>query len=348
MSALLNTQIRRFPSPLRYPGGKGKVANFMKLVFLANDLVGHEYVEPYAGGASVALSLLYEDYASHIHINDLDPAVFAFWAAVLDQTDDLCKRIRDTKVTVAEWERQRAVQSAKAPEPLDLAFSTFFMNRTNRSGIITGGIIGGRDQTGNWKLDARYNRDDLIRRINKVARFSSRITLTCQDALEFLDTWCLKAEDAFVYLDPPYFQKGGDLYRNYYEKQDHEAVAATVDRLKVPWIVSYDADPAVLSLYASRRSVEYSLSYSAAQRVRGSEVMFFASGLQVPVGDSPACVPGDIVDAALLAQLVDARIDGEVVDAVGDALAVDRRQGDLLPMPSALPYMGNSAIKTSR
>ncbi len=144
---------RRFPSPLRYPGGKGKVSNFIKLLFLENDLVDGTYAEPYAGGASVALSLLFEDYADHIHINDIDPALHTLWSCVLDDADSLCRLISDTDITTEEWQRQHDVQAALDPDRLELAFSTFFMNRTNRSGIITGGVIGGRLQNGPWKLD---------------------------------------------------------------------------------------------------------------------------------------------------------------------------------------------------
>src|SRR5215218_6813135 len=92
-----------FHSPLRYPGGKRKVANFIKLLMLENDLVGHAYAEPYAGGGSVALSLLYEEFASEIHINDLNQSVFAFWNAVLNETEALCRRISDVTVTMQEW-----------------------------------------------------------------------------------------------------------------------------------------------------------------------------------------------------------------------------------------------------
>ncbi len=301
-SAFTPNEIRRFPSPLRYPGGKGKVANFMKLLFLENSLLGGEYVEPYAGGASVALTLIIEGYADHIHINDLDPAVHAFWNAVLNHPDELCRRIRNTKVSVYQWHRQRAVQAAASPDELDLAFSTFFMNRTNRSGIITGGIIGGVGQDGPWKLDARYNRDDLIRRIEKIARFRTRISLTNLDAVEFLQPWCKpEAPPGLVYLDPPYYVKGGDLYRNFYGPDDHAAVAATTKALAIPWLVSYDADPAILKLYRGSRSLRYSLSYSAGTRGRGSEVMFFAPGLRVPRVESPARIPAAFVDDRLAA-----------------------------------------------
>lgn len=276
---------RRFPSPLRYPGGKGKISNYMKVLFIRNDLVGREYAEVYAGGASVALSLLFEDYASHIHINDLDPGVHAFWQAVLKQTEPLCRLIRDTPVSVEEWYRQQQIQDAVEPSPLELAFSTFFLNRTNRSGIIQGGVIGGQEQTGKWKIDARYNKKALTRRIEKISRHAGRITLTRRDGAEYLrEVVPTLPPGTFLYLDPPYFVKGGSrLYTNYYEDHDHvevgEAIQAINDR---PWVVSYDRVGEILDLYEGVDRIEYGLSYSAADRYRGREVMFFSDGLRQP------------------------------------------------------------------
>lgn len=271
-----------FVSPLRYPGGKGKVANFIKVLMLRNDLVGRDYFEVYAGGASVALSLLYEQYASHIHINDLNRSVFAFWSSALNDTDSICRKIRDTEVTIEVWARQRDVQKAQDPDPLDLAFSTFFLNRTNRSGIINGGVIGGKNQTGLWKLDARFNKKDLIARIEKVARHRSRITLTRFDAIKCVQA-CVMASKrpSFVYLDPPYYVKGAGLYEHFYQHDDHVQVSEVVGRLSCPWVVSYDAAPEILNLYSSYSTIQYGLSYSAQDRYRGSEAMFFSDDLDI-------------------------------------------------------------------
>jgi DNA adenine methylase len=292
----------RYSSPLRYPGGKGKIANYVKLVMLENDLVGREYVEPYAGGASVALSLLFEDYVPHIHINDLNSGVHAFWQAALLRTEELCERVRTTPATIATWRVQRAVLSAATEhtDAVDLGFATFFLNRTNRSGIIAGGVIGGLDQSGPWKIDARYNADELAKRIGKIGRYRSRISLTRLDAVDFLQRWTSNAEEpAFVYLDPPYFVKGRGLYDNFYSPDDHEAVAAAVQRLAHPWIVSYDAAPQILDLYGSTPSLRYSLAYSASsQPSSGPEVMFFRPGLQIPAGGiQPAGIaPATVLD----------------------------------------------------
>lgn len=295
----------RYPSPLRYPGGKGKVANFLKLMFLENDLLGSEYVELYAGGASVALSLLYEDFASHVHINDINRSIYAFWSIVLNDPEGLCRAITDTSVTIEEWKRQKAVQSATDPTELELAFSTFFLNRTNRSGILAGGIIGGYKQQGKWKIDARYNKAELCRRICKVARFRSRISLTCADAASMLGEIASRpAGSTFVYLDPPYYVKGKGLYDNFYRHEDHVEIAQAVQTLKCPWVVSYDAVPEILTLYGSTRSLRYSLNYSAAQKHRGSEAMFFSPGLHIPFTGTAAGITVKQVNQARQAAIV--------------------------------------------
>lgn len=267
------------------------------MLFLRNDLVGYNYVEPYAGGAGVALSLLYEEYASHIHINDLDHSVFALWYAVLNEPDELCQRIVNTAVTMEEWERQKQVQSAADIDRVDLAFSTFFLNRTNRSGIIDGGVIGGKDQKGIWKLDARYNSDALIHRIQKVARYRNRITLTQMDAADYTREVIIDLpQETFTYFDPPYYVKGEGLYENSYLDEDHKEIAELIRGVKQPWIVSYDAVPRILGLYEGLNRIAYSLSYSAADRYRGSEVMFFSSDIELPDVPSPANIHAGAVD----------------------------------------------------
>lgn len=287
-----------YPSPLRYPGGKGKVANFFKLLLLENDLVGCEYVEPYAGGASVALSLLFEEYASHVHINDLDRGIHAFWKVALERPDDLCRLIRDTRPGLREWDRQRKIQRGADTGDLELAFATFFMNRTNRSGIIDGGIIGGRRQKGDWKIDARWRPEDSIARIEKIARFSSRITVTGIDTAAYLREALPDIEDSFLYLDPPYYKKGKGLYTSFYEHDDHEQVAKLVLGLDRPWVVSYDAEPEIERLYASAQRLDYGLRYTARESSKGKEVMFFSDRLEIPQLAAPPVVTWKLLNDA--------------------------------------------------
>ncbi|MDQ3821849.1 MAG: DNA adenine methylase [Actinomycetota bacterium] len=293
-------EFERYPSPLRYPGGKARLANFVKLLMLRNRLIGTEYVEPYAGGASIALSLLFEEYASHIHINDLNRSVYVFWRCVLNDTEALCSRITDARFDVDEWDKQRAVQSEPDPSELDLAFSTFFLNRTSRSGIIShSGIIGGRRQAGTWKIDARFNRDDLVRRIKRIGRFRSRITVTRLDAKDYLlQSLPAIGDDCFVYLDPPYYVKGSDLYENFYKHEHHAEIAQLVRQLEVPWVVSYDDVPEIRELYSGFRSSRYSLRYTAARRYAGAETMFYQPDLRTPRVGSVAAVTAEQVAAA--------------------------------------------------
>lgn len=284
-------KLTRHYSPLRYPGGKGRLSGFVQRIFEENRLLDGHYAEPYAGGASVALSLLFMEYVSHIHINDISEPVFSFWKAVLDHTDALCKLIRDRKVTVAEWKRQRSIlRDLRNHSRLEVAFSMFFLNRTNRSGIVhTGGMIGGHQQTGEWKLDARYNKQDLISRIEAIAAYSNRIHLSNEDAEDFLSgTVPMLPRKALVFLDPPYYAQGHSLYENHYKPDDHLRLSRVVKQeLSRNWIISYDNHPEIRRAYKDSPKIVYSLSYSAAKRYSGSEVMFFSDGLVVPRAESP-------------------------------------------------------------
>ena len=277
----------KYVSPLRYPGGKLKVVDYLKLLMKVNNLYGGTYIEPYAGGASVALSLLYSGYATRVRINDVDRSIYAFWHSVLHNTDPLCRLILDTPVNMDVWRQQREVQKRKEEvDLLDLGFSTFFLNRTNRSGILSGGVIGGNDQTGCYRMNARFNKADLIARIQNVADYANKIELSSMDAVELLKRYKrTPAAKTFCYLDPPYFAKGRDLYLNYYDNEDHRAIAQVIKRYKGEWIISYDAVDFIKDLYQDYRQAEYYLSYSAGNPARGKELMVYSNGLQLPDAD---------------------------------------------------------------
>lgn len=273
-----------YHSPLRYPGGKTKLTEYVKALFRHNNLMDGHYVEPYAGGASIALELVIQEFATHVHINDIDPSVWAFWYSVLNDSENLCQRIFDTPVNMKTWFEQREVQKNKnTVDPLTLGFSTFFLNRTNRSGILKAGVIGGKNQDGNFKIDARFRKDDLIRRIELIAEHRSRISLYRLDAVELLQQVVPNLPDTtLVYLDPPYYIKGGDLYEHHYKHDDHAAVAEAASKIRQHCMVSYDDVPAIRELYKNYQHVSYSLNYCAQNKYRGTEAIFLDQSLECP------------------------------------------------------------------
>ncbi len=282
-----------FYSPLRYPGGKGKLAEFIKLIFEKNSLQGGYYIEPYAGGASVALSLLFSDYASKIIINDFDRSIFAFWHSVINNTDELCKLITDTKVDVDVWRQQKEIQKQKTEaDLLQLGFSTFFLNRTNRSGVIKAGVIGGNEQKGNYKIDARFNKTDLISRIQKIGQYKERILLYNLDAIKLIKEISEKLpKKTLIYFDPPYYLKGKELYVNHYKHEDHILVSQMVNGItKHKWLVSYDNESEIKKLYKSNKKFAYSLNYSTVNATTGTEVMIYHKDLIIPKALRPTLV----------------------------------------------------------
>jgi DNA adenine methylase len=267
-------------SPLRYPGGKNCIFQFVSQLLIENQLIGSSYAEPYAGGAGLALRLLFEGCVEHVYINDLDHSIYSLWHTILNRPEDLCNWIRRVRVTVRSWNRYKNIQkSTKDVDMYELAKATFFLNRTNISGVIKGGVIGGQSQHGKYKIDARFNKADLINRIRKIAEKKDQITLSNLDGLEFIKKMNSKKEPVFIYLDPPYYQKGADLYMNYYTNSDHERLSKHVHKIKDNWMVSYDNHDFILNLYAQQKKVTYKLSQSASNRI-GDEVLIFSKKLR--------------------------------------------------------------------
>ena len=269
-------------SPLRYPGGKNKLSAFIAQICIENDINGH-YVEPYSGGASVALFLLLEGFVEKITINDKDRSIYAFWHSVLNKTEQLCELIENTEITISEWRKQKNIQSRKQnADLLELGFSTFFLNRTNRSGIIKGGMIGGVNQSGDYLIDCRFNKSDLIDRIRKIASRKKDIRLYKKDALKLIEKIQKESENSNIifYFDPPYYYKASSLYMNHYKDENHRLVSEKIKSIKnIRWIVSYDNVPEIKELYSNCDKKEYSFKHTAHSTRIGKEILFFSSGL---------------------------------------------------------------------
>jgi len=272
-------------SPLRYPGGKSQLASFVIELMRANDLFGAAYVEPFAGGAGIAWKLLFDGYASEVWINDIDPAIHAFWYCVLNRTDELCTKIEETSVSIEEWHRQREIQTSARAQSLALGFSTFFLNRTNRSGILKAGVIGGLAQAGEWKLDCRFRKKNLIEKIRRIALYKDQITLTREDASTYLSSIAKSLpRHAFINIDPPYYQKGPELYCSFYKHADHKHLAQTIRKLRRPWMLTYDNAPEIRTLYEGLPIATKELTYYAQIKKIGTELLILDPALLNPKG----------------------------------------------------------------
>ena len=265
-------------SPLRYPGGKNKISPFVKLIIDKSGLTNITYVEPFAGGAGVALSLLFSGTVNHIVINDYDKCIYSVWRAILNDTNEFIKLIKDTDVTIEEWHRQKDIYLTQNNKySLELAFATFFLNRTNRSGILKAGPIGGFNQNGNYLIDARFNKENLIQRIFDIADKKNQISLFNKDIRSFFKSYLPKYENVFLYLDPPYYKKGQELYKNFFTDKDHQEIAECVKQLTCNWIITYDNTAEITKLYEEQQCGFFDLSYSLANNLRASELIVLSN-----------------------------------------------------------------------
>ena len=265
-------------SPLRYPGGKGKLAPFMGLMINKMNIQNGTYIEPFAGGAGVALMLLMEGYVDDIVINDYDKAIYSVWRAIVSEPENLVDRILHTPVDIEEWKKQKEIYVGQNSKySLDLAFATFFLNRTNRSGILKGGPIGGFEQTGNYGIDARYNAEKLVERIRANAKHKKHIKVYNKEIVSFIEQVLPSyGQNTLTYFDPPYFKKGPELYKNFFDKEDHAKIARLIlSGVPGNWIITYDDTPEIIELYKQQCIRRYDLNYSAANTGKSSEVIVF-------------------------------------------------------------------------
>ena len=273
-----------FYSPLRYPGGKGKLEPFMELLIKQTGHVGGTYVEPFAGGAGIALELLEKGIVNDIVINDLDKGIYSFWRAILTETDRFVNDIRNVELTIDEWNRQKKIVEDCSRYSYELGFATFYLNRTNRSGIIKGGVIGGTEQAGNWRMDARFNREDLVERIVKVASRKKHIHLYNKDANSFIQNYLPKyQQNAFVYFDPPYFEKGKQLYLKFFSYDDHVRLERMINtQVNCDWVITYDDVQEIADIYQNHILRRFDLNYSASVKRKASEIIIFRRQNMIP------------------------------------------------------------------
>ena len=272
-------------SPLRYPGGKGKLASFMEYMI---DQLGHQggtYIEPFAGGAGIAMELLLRNVVSRIVINDYDKAVWSFWKAILTETDRFVEEIRTVPLTVDEWQKQHEILVTQNDKySFELGFAAFYLNRTNRSGIIKGGVIGGQEQAKDWKMDVRFKREELVTRIQRIAARKKDIKLYNKDVNSFIKNYVpLYEENTLIYFDPPYFRKGQQLYMNFFNYKDHVRIEQEIrEHVNCDCIITYDYEPQIEEIYHNYNLRLYDLNYSVSTKRKANELMIFKDGIFIP------------------------------------------------------------------
>jgi DNA adenine methylase len=293
MAAYTFTKSNRWPyySPLRYPGGKAILYPLLKDLAERNLGKSRVYAEPYAGGAGAALELLFNGVVEQVMLNDADRHIHAFWHTALHDTDWLVDRIDRVRVTLSEWGRQRRVyEHHQAHELKEVGFSTFFLNRCNRGGILPkAGPIGGFDQSGNFLIGARFNKVKLIERILSIAERRDQISFDNIDAAEFIRDRLGRFRNSrlLMYIDPPYYVQGEGLYLNHYTPHDHASIAALLrSRRRRNWVLSYDNVEPILNLYQGMNTLFFDLQYSLQNVAVAKEIMVFSDHLEVPTAVS--------------------------------------------------------------
>ncbi len=278
-------------SPLRYPGGKTALWKYLNKVIQSNELVNVAYIEPFAGGAGAALNLLTKGFVDKIVLNDLDERIYKFWKAVLNQTDGFIARVISTPVKISEWKIQRDLlkdkEFIKHGSDIDVGFASFYLNRCNRSGILSSGPVGGMKQDGEWKIDARFNKINLIKRIELISKYKSKIELFNKDGVDFLKTYlALKSPDKsnyLIYLDPPYYQKGRDLYKYYMEAQEHERLSNYLkENSDLKWVLSYDNIAFIKNIYKGVQRNNLKIRYSIHKASIGKELLISSENCILP------------------------------------------------------------------
>lgn len=276
--------MKDFYSPLRYPGGKGKVVNSIKKIIDANNLKGLEYAEPFAGGASVALSLLLDGYSQNIYINDKDRAIYAFWYSIINHKDEFVDKILSIPINMDSWFEQKQIFEQHDSKLFELGFATFFLNRTNRSGILKAGVIGGKNQSGKYSISERFHKENLTKRIELIYKVKDKIYLFNLDVIDFIsEVSNVMKQNSVIYLDPPYYNKGKDLYMNHFQHIDHIILKDYIETLdQYNWIVTYDNTPQINEIYQGIKKKFYNLNYSLINASKGQEVLFVKKNLKVP------------------------------------------------------------------
>ena len=267
-------------SPLRYPGSKIRVVDYMSKVLDFNGFRADILVEPFVGGGSVFLNFLANDWAKRVIIGDKDRLIFSFWKTLFGDTRYLINFIRKVNINLREFKYYKQITVNQSEyEEKKLAEACLFLNRTSYSGLLTDdvGPIGGKLQKSEYKIDCRFNRKTLIERIEEIAKFKPKVKVLPYDWERTIDYALEKSKEAklLFYLDPPFYLKGHLLYRCYFENGEHYELSEKIKSLKFKWILSYDKGPEIRKMYSEFIKKGLAFPYSLNSSARRIETEYF-------------------------------------------------------------------------
>lgn len=274
-------------SPLRYPGGKTQLSKFVNNLIQVNNLNKPVYCEPFSGGFGAGMELLFSDSVESVIINDYDLGIYSVWFAILHESDRLSDLISKTPVSIQEWNNQKEIYRLNMVSnkySIELAFATLFLNRTNISGIIGGGPIGGKSQKAKYLIDCRFNKSALIEKIKSISAYSKKIELHNLEANKLISDILLKMDpnNLFIFFDPPYYKQGKNLYTNFFNHENHVELKNNIQKLDdFKWITTYDYDPNIKDIYSNYKSMEYKIRYSANKVRKEKEYLFHSPSTKI-------------------------------------------------------------------
>lgn len=282
-------------NPLRYPGAKSKLFDYVKKLLEVEGLTGCTFYEPFAGSASLSWMLLEENVVDNVVINEKDPLLYHFWKAVFENTEGLIQKIEQTEISIDTWKecaKYKVLSNLIGKTSVEIGYAGLFLNRTNFSGILKANPIGGIEQKSDYKIDCRFNKTKVIEAIQSIAGFANRVTVSNEDAVEFMRR-ALKYKrnrKTFVYIDPPYYKEGPGLYRYFFTEKQHQELAKFIKTKGFPWLLSYDDVNEIRKLYNRRTCVNLYLDYSVKTSKKGKEILI--SNLEIPPMEQEAIKVG--------------------------------------------------------
>ncbi len=246
-------------SPLRYPGGKARFTNFIWDAVVASNEQAKVFVEPFCGGAGASIALLESNKVQRIALNDLDPLVSSFWKIVFGKSRKskhdinwLINSIEATELSIEEWRRQKLLKPTTLREA---AWKCLYLNRTSFNGVLyKAGPIGGWTQK-NRKIDVRFNRERLMKRIQELYELREQVERVDSVNWRLFCSHYRRSKSAYLYLDPPYYNKADQLYGCLFDKKTHKTLRDYLTTLKTPWMLSYDDAPEIRLLYKNLKGV---------------------------------------------------------------------------------------------